>query len=299
MGNINDNQNYNEPIWGFNPSWDSQDNFDSSFDHHDLLPSEKLDNTQNNNVSPDVILEIKNSSNESLRNYNTQKDSKINPNTTQAINNVNEAIVNEDIKTEENKKGIFFKVFRQNQLRGRKRKKTKEKDRIHNKSQPDNILRKVQIYNINFIIFVVNRVLGEIGSEEKFYNILYSFKSDINSKNFLEFKKYNLGDIVSQPVSSKFKKKVKEANLETFNKVKDLPIICELLEENYFTFFNEAFCSVKRSISVKKYGLNLEIRIPGKIKMCMDLQKENKYDKEYMKNLEECLKKNFIYYKCN
>ena len=50
---------------------------------------------------------------------------------------------------------------------------------------------------------------------------------------------------------------------------------------------------------MKKYGLNLEIRIPGKIKMYMDLQKENKYDKEYMKNLEECLKKNFIYYKCN
>ena len=154
MGNINDNQNYNEPIWGFNPSWDSQDNYDSSFYHHNLPPREELDNSQNNSVSPGINIEIKNSSKESLSNVNTQKDSKINPNTTQAINNVNEAIVNEDIKTEENKKGIFFNVFRQNQLRGRKRKKTKEKDRIHNKSQPDNILRKVQIYSINFIIIL-------------------------------------------------------------------------------------------------------------------------------------------------
>ena len=294
MGNTNDNQNNNERIWEFNPSWDSQDNLDSSYKYHDLFSREESGNDINNNASPGVILEIKNSSNESLINDNIQKYSRINPNTTQTINNLSEAIVNEDIKTEESKKEIFFNVFRQNKLRGRKRKKTQDKNRTHNKSQLDNILRKLQTYSINFIIFVVNRVLGEIGSEEKFYNILYTFKRNINSKSFLEFKKYNLGDIVSQPVSPKFRKKEKEANLQSYNKVKDLPIICDLLEENYFTFFNEAFCSEKRSISLKKYGLNLEIRIPGKIKMYIDLKKENKYDKEFMNNLKECLKKFYL-----
>ena len=299
MGSVNDNQNDNEKIWDFNPLWDSQNNFDSSFYQYNFFSREEFsnsqnNNSQNNNVSSGVIIEIKNSSNESLNNVNTQKNSWINPNKAKAINNVNEAITNKDIKTEENKKEIFFNVFRQNELRGRKSKKTQEKKRIHNKSQSDNILSKMQIKYINYIIYVANRVLEEIGSKEKFYDILHSFKKDVNSKNFLEFKKYNLGDIVSKQISSKFKKKGKEANLESYNKVKDLPVICDLLEENYFTFFNEAFCSDKRELSLKKYGLNIEIRIPGKVKMYIDLQKENKYDKEFTKNLEECLKKFYL-----
>ena len=138
MGNTNDNQNNNERIWEFNPSLDSQDNFDSSFKYYGLFSREESVNDINTNASPGVILEIKNSSKESLINDNIQEYSRINPNTTQTINNLSEAIVNEDIKTEESKKENFFYVFRQNKLRGRKRKKTQDKNRTHNKSQlPD------------------------------------------------------------------------------------------------------------------------------------------------------------------
>ena len=64
MGSVNDNQNDNEKIWGFNPLWDSQNNFDSSFYQYNFFSREefsnsKNNNSQNNNVSSGVIIEIK------------------------------------------------------------------------------------------------------------------------------------------------------------------------------------------------------------------------------------------------
>ena len=289
---------------GLNPildSFDSQINFNYWDYHENLISNENSDDFRSNVFSQNVIIEIYNSLKKAFtftlnNNDNIQNHSVINPYTTETIQNVNNIKKNKVIKEEENKKDkqFPFKVDKARQLRGRKRTRSLDGHRPHDRYQLDNIKRKLQTKFFNFIIFFINKALEKIDSNEKFYPISYDFKCSINSETFQNFKKFVLGDIVRLPISNKFKKIEKGANSTTYDKVKNLPLIKNILKENFFAFFKDAFYSEERLISLKKYGSNLKIRIPDNVEMYIDLKKENKYDYYYIKSLEECVEKNFF-----
>ena len=300
METENHYENHDELFFGSNPildSFDSKNNFDYWFDHKNFFSGENSDEIGSIVIPKNVKIKIDNSLNKGLDNIdNIQNHSQINPNTTETIQNQNNIKKNKVINGEENKKDkkFPFKVDKERQLRGRKRTRSLNKHSIHDKYKTDNIKRKTQGKFFKFIIAYINYVLKEIGSNEKFYPISYDFICSINSESFQNFKKCVLGDIVRLPVSPKIKKIKKGTNSITFNKVKNLPIINNVLKENYFAFFKDAFCSEERLISLKKYGSNLKIRIPDNVKMYIDLKKENRYDYDYTKSLEECVEKNYF-----
>lgn len=302
METENHYENHDELIFGLNTvldSFDSKTNLDYWFYHKKLLSSENSDEIPSNIIPQNVVIEIDNSLNKDFslnNNDNIQNHSKFNPNKTEIIQNVNNIKKNKTLKHEKNKKDkrIPFRVDKVRQLRGRKRTRSLNKHGIHDRYQVDNLKRTLHTKFLNFIILFVNIVLEIIGSNEKFYKISYDFKLSINSETFQNFKKFALGDIVRLPISKKFKKIEKGANSITYNKVNNLPIIQNILKENYFVFFKDAFYSEERLISLKKYGLNLKIRIPDDVEMYIDLKKENKYDYVYIKSLEECVEKNYV-----
>lgn len=91
-----------------------------------------------------------------------------------------------------NKKQIFFEIYKdetqeksaltksQKKLSGRKRKNPSEnKRKIHNKYDNDNILRKLNIYFLNFLIGFINKVLLKCNINGKFYDINGDFKKKL------------------------------------------------------------------------------------------------------------------------
>ena len=66
---------------------------------------------------------------------------------------------------------------------GRKRKRKHqliEGVKIHHKNAPDNILRKIQVHYITFIIDTVNELLNKLEYTEKFIDIDYNEKKKYN-----------------------------------------------------------------------------------------------------------------------
>ena len=78
------------------------------------------------------------------------------------------------LKNEEN--------YSQKKLSGRKRKNSnKDKGKFHNKSQNDNILRKINVHFLNFIIDFINELLNKCNLkskniDDKFYEINGKYK---------------------------------------------------------------------------------------------------------------------------
>jgi hypothetical protein len=194
------------------------------------------------------------------------------------------------------RRDYLFNVYRASGLRGRKTSRNSSTKRTHNKYSLDNILRFLQTYGINFIQEFINLVLKKLGINENFYKIEYAFKRDMNNDSFSKFRNYTLGDILRSKISPKFRTKDKYSNYITYNKLKNEPVISNLLQENYLKFFNEIFCKNDRIISLKQYGANITIEIPDHVNMYIDLEKQNKIDYEYIQNLKECINK---YYKSN
>ena len=175
---------------------------------------------------------------------------------------------------------------------GRKRKNETEifVGICHNKYYSDNVLRKIQVHFISFIIKFINLVLLELGYREKFLNINYSFKTNVNKKNIVKLKISNIGYILSQKISTKYKKYA-ERNKVIYETLKNNPILNNIFSYNYKDFFKDFYYNKESSLNLNKFGLNINLKNKyGKeIKMYNDLKEENNRDPLYIKRLEECV----------
>lgn len=173
-----------------------------------------------------------------------------------------------------------------------------DKPKIHDKNAMDNLLRKVQVHYLSFIISYLNDILKELKYKEQFLKIDYNFKKTIN-KDFLDqLKTKKISDIVCIDISQKYKKD-KGANRDIYEKLKKDEIINNILEQNYLEPFDVYYKS-KKNINLKNYGLDIEMVLSDKSKMYKDLLKEclkdkdNKDDKDnYIKNLNFCVSQNY------
>ena len=170
----------------------------------------------------------------------------------------------------------------------------RENDRIHNKFSTDNLLRKLQVHYISFIILFVNDILKHLNYEERFFKIDYNFKKNINKKFIESLKSKNIGEIVCTQISDKYKKKDKNSNQIIYDKIKEDKVINNILSENYLKLFKNIYYKNNNRISLKEYGLDKDIILSKKVKLFKDLIKDNEASKEYQENINECALQNFL-----
>ena len=184
----------------------------------------------------------------------------------------------------------FFKVIKKNSKIGRKRKNETENfvGDGHNKYHSDNVLRKIQVDFISFIIKFINLVLLILGYRDKFYNINYSFKTNVNKRNIEKLKILNIGYILSQNISTKYKKDA-ESNKVIYEKLKKNHILSHIFSYNYKDFFNDYYYNKESNLNLNKFGLNINVKhkYGKKIKIYNDLKEKNIKDSEYIKILDE------------
>lgn len=182
--------------------------------------------------------------------------------------------------------------------RGRGKAPNLEKnDKIHDKFSTDNLLRKIQVHYLTFIVNFINIILKILNYEQRFFKLDYELKKNVNKKNFDSLKNKTIGEILCNKISIKYKKQNVNANFEIYEQIKDNEILKKILSENYIKLFKKIYYKSNKNINLREYGLNEEIILTKPVKMFKDLLKDNEaldINKEYQKNIIECAIQNYL-----
>ena len=179
-------------------------------------------------------------------------------------------------------------------LRGRKRKESlNQLHNAHTKYTSDNLLTKLQVHFLSFIIDYSNSVIYKYGfrqKEERFFKIDYKFKKN-TSKDILQ--NSSIEYILCQNISSKYSTKEKDSNRKLYEKVTQDKNIKYLLSMNYLELFKNVYYKNERKFRYK-IEEHYDIIDLSNVKMYEDFLEEKASEKEYRKRLEEIVKNNYI-----
>ena len=179
---------------------------------------------------------------------------------------------------------------------GRKRKNENEMNYIcHNKYRTDNILNKIQVHFINFIVDFLNIVIQHFEYKEQFYYLDYDFKKNVSKKYIRELKELNIGDIILFNQKSPKYKRNKEENKDIYRKIKNYPnikIIENILSYKFIDFFKYYYCNKDNFLSLKNFGSDDIINVYKKAEMYKDLKLKFSKEPLYIEKLDLC-KKNY------
>ena len=184
----------------------------------------------------------------------------------------------------------YFEVFRQNKPRGRKTIRERNNKRTHDRYAKDNLLRKIRVQSINFLIDLLNFVLTILGIDKKFRDISKKFKIQVKQKEIVSLKNMKIKEIICQELSTKYKIDKINDNTIILESIKDAPILKNLLFTNYLEVFKKLYYNNKeKEINLKDYGADKEqiYKIPKKIKIFEDLLIKYKNNLSYKKKLIE------------
>ena len=95
-----------------------------------------------------------------------------------------------------------------------------EGNKNHDRFTSDNILRKIQVHYITFIIFFLNDILSSFGITEKILKLDYKIIKDVKKQKLTELKNKNIGEIISNKISSKYKKRDENTNINLYEYLK-------------------------------------------------------------------------------
>ena len=122
-------------------------------------------------------------------------------------------------KNKNNKKDreLKFKIIKQTKSseflnkkrrRGRikrvKNSSKEKKEKIHDKYTSDNLLRKVQVHYLTFIVKYLNDILKNLNYNQKFLNLDYDFKKNVKKEFVAKLKTKTIGEIISNKISYNF-----------------------------------------------------------------------------------------------
>jgi hypothetical protein len=218
----------------------------------------------------------------------------------------NELISQEQTEKSDKKEIVIkFKTKKENKQeqkkRGRKCEKS-EKDRTNNslklprKFNRDDITIKNQVHYSNFIPEFVNFELENYGINGKFKKIDYQLKKKCNFNYINELNGKKLYEILIMKASSKYKNSGENYNAKLYERIKDIPVIKNILNENYLTFFRSVYYPSGREINLKKYtddNSDLIITLPMKIEKFMD--KVNTFkDQDYAEAYKKCVEELYL-----
>jgi hypothetical protein len=168
-----------------------------------------------------------------------------------------------------------------NKKRGRMKKKQNTKyKREHTRDSPDNILRKIQVHFLNFIVYFLNFILKNFNFKQKFMKLDYEFKKGIKKELINILKSKSIGELISKEISNKYKNKDKNHNKKIYEEVKNYKVINKILSINYLEFFKNIYFQNKKHIDLREYGLDEKIQITDDSRMFKDLINKNKNDKQ-------------------
>ena len=159
--------------------------------------------------------------------------------------------------------------------RGRKPNSEQKGKRIHKASDFDNILRKIQIHYLTFIVCFTNDLIEVFlpnNKELRFKNLDYDLKKTVNHSYVQQLKNKTIGEILQFKVSSKNRKFDSFANQSIYEKICELSqILKTFFELSYLTVFNDYYYKSQRTISFG--GKN--ITISSRTKLFTDLVHKN------------------------
>jgi hypothetical protein len=156
--------------------------------------------------------------------------------------------------------------------------------RNHDKYDIDNIITVVQNHYINFIVMFVNYFLEEQGINEKFIKISYEEKRKVNKEHFEILKKKCLYEILQMKISPKNKLSPEDNNKNLYNKVKNLPIIKDILNLNYLYFFQNVYYKSERNIILNIDGMDKPFKLSDR-KLVLYKERLSSFSNEYYKTL--------------
>jgi hypothetical protein len=150
----------------------------------------------------------------------------------------------------------------------------------HDKYDIDNIITVVQCHYMNFIVDFINFVLEEQGINEKFVKIAYEEKRIVNNQNFEKLKEKCLYEILKMKITPKCSKYPENHNKILYDKVKELPVIKDILNLNYLYFFQNVYYKSERNIKLNIEGMNKTFILSNK-KLVLYNEKLSGFSDEY------------------
>lgn len=179
--------------------------------------------------------------------------------------------------------------------RGKKKTKFFKNKKTHKNDASDNLLRKIKVHFLSFIIDYLNFILEYFQYKERLYQLDYSEKRKTNKKIVEEIKEMEIEKLINGTISRKYKTLNYKTNQEILENINKNEVLKGVLSENGLEFFKNIYFKSQKTINLKKYGLDKKIELSSKVKMFQDLLLNNEInDKSYRKKLDECIKKNFI-----
>lgn len=183
------------------------------------------------------------------------------------LKEINEDKLTDKIQTKsatKNKKKFNTKT---NHTPGRKKKSNKKEGEYikkpHDKKSFDNIITKVQVHFITFLINFSNDVIKEESGKDidlLFKDIDYKTKRNVKSEKLESFKRSKVEDILKNPVSKKFRSINKNHNKEIYDQVNNISeIIKEYFNMNFVDIFEKYFndCEPMSKITIRGKDINL------------------------------------------
>ena len=207
-----------------------------------------------------------------------------------------------NVKKENIKKFIIKEESNSTQFTNKKTKRGRErkikenenenkKEKFHDKNTSDNLIRKIQVHYLSFVVSYLNDILNNLNYSIQFLNLNYKFKRNIKRDFFQSLKKKTIGEIISNEISIKYKGKEKNFNKNLYEQIKDNEVLNKIFEDNYIKLFRKIYYKSKEKINLKEYGLNKDIYLSKNVKMLNNLLTN---DIEYNKKIKEKIIKNFL-----
>ena len=170
------------------------------------------------------------------------------------------------------------------------------KIKIHDKNTSDNVLRKIQVHYLSFIVSFINEILYNLKFNQRFFKLSYSFKKNTKKEFVNSLKTKDIGEILCNKISDKYKKD-ENVNKNIYNKIKEDKVLKNIFSEKYLLLFKKVYFKSNKLINLSEYGLNKIIKLSDKVKMFQDLLNDiEKLDinKKYKKNINDCAVQRFF-----
>lgn len=159
-----------------------------------------------------------------------------------------------------------------------------ENEKVHDKNKSDNLLRKVQVHYISFIVQFLNEMIKILKYKQEFLKLNYKFKMNIKKVFVNSLKTKTIGEIICNPISIKYKKDL-NYNKYVYEQLKKDKVLNKIFSENYSLFFKKFYYKSERIINLREYGLNEKLILSNEVKMYKDLIKNKEYvHKKYISN---------------
>ena len=204
----------------------------------------------------------------------------------------NESIESTDSKPKSTQELLISKKRKNNN----KSKRKKE----HSKFEKDNVMKKLNIHFISFIVKYVNFNIKNFISKKHplFANLSYNFKKKLNNSTFNELKTMTIGEVLKKEGSNKNKRNIvyqKDDNEILFNSIYQTDLK-DLLDINYIDFFRQVYTrSTEHNISVlfQKYKAPKNIQFFDDF-IKSEVEKDKIYGELYKERLKYISKSEFI-----